>query len=53
MLSIDDEAFENLAKIAEARHITIQDLLRAVIIPEWYAGRSHGGDKIDGTRMSD
>ncbi len=35
MLSLRDENFQLLATEAEERGITIQELIRAVIIPDW------------------
>ena len=35
MQTLDDRVYEKLKRIAEERGITIQELIRAVIIPEW------------------
>jgi len=35
VMSLRNENFNNLTSIAGARGISIQELLRAVIIPEW------------------
>jgi predicted DNA-binding ribbon-helix-helix protein len=35
MQSLDDEIYNKLQEIAKTRGITIQELIRAVIIPEW------------------
>jgi len=35
MQTLDKEIYEKLSKIAKQRGITIQELIRAVIIPEW------------------
>lgn len=35
MISFRDDVAEELKLLAEQRYITVQDLLRAVIIPEW------------------
>lgn len=35
MISIRDETFRMLSDVAKERGITIQELLRAVIVPEW------------------
>ena len=35
MQTLDNEIYEKLATIAKERGITIQELIRAVIIPEW------------------
>jgi len=35
MQSLDAEIYGKLKEIADSRGITIQELIRAVIIPEW------------------
>ena len=35
MQTLDESVYQKLKKIAEQRGITIQELIRAVIIPEW------------------
>lgn len=35
VMSLRNENFDNLTSIAGARGISVQELLRAVIIPEW------------------
>ncbi len=35
MQTLDNEIYEKLSKIAKQRGISIQELIRAVIIPEW------------------
>ena len=35
MQSLDDDIFKKLQRIADSRGITIQELIRAVIIPDW------------------
>lgn len=35
MQTLDSAVYEKLQKIARERGITIQELIRAVIIPEW------------------
>ena len=35
MQTLDDDIFQKLNEIAQKRGITIQELIRAVIIPEW------------------
>lgn len=39
MQTLDDEIFNRLQKIANERGITIQELIRAVIIPDWLKQR--------------
>ena len=36
MQSLDDEIYNKLQGLAKNRGITIQELIRAVIIPEWF-----------------
>ena len=38
MQTLDDIIYRELAKIAKRRGITIQELIRAVIVPEWIHG---------------
>jgi len=35
MQTLDDEIYEKLSKIAKERGLTVQELIRAVIIPFW------------------
>lgn len=35
MQTLDDEMYAKLKEIAEERKIKVQELIRAVIIPEW------------------
>jgi hypothetical protein len=35
MQTLDDDIFKKLTGIANSRGITVQELIRAVIIPEW------------------
>ena len=35
MVALEDNVFEKLQKAARRRDITVQELFRAVIIPEW------------------
>jgi len=35
MQSLDDRFYEELRKIAESRGISIQELIRAIVVPEW------------------
>ena len=38
MQTLDDMIYRELEKIAKRRGITIQELIRAVIVPEWISG---------------
>ena len=40
MQTLDDIIYRELEKIAKRRGITIQELIRAVIVPEWINGLS-------------
>ncbi|HZD12436.1 MAG TPA: hypothetical protein VE177_02830 [Candidatus Binatus sp.] len=42
MQTLDDFIYKELEKVAKKRGITIQELIRAVIVPEWMNG--HGSD---------
>jgi len=35
MVTIDDEVFNELQQVARARNISIQELFRAIVIPNW------------------
>lgn len=39
MQTIDDTIYRELEKMAKQRGISIQELIRAVIVPEWVTGR--------------
>ncbi len=45
MQTLDDTIYRELVKIAKKRGITIQELIRAVIVPEWVNGHNHGEAK--------
>lgn len=38
MQTLDDMIYRELEKVAKKRGITIQELIRAVIVPEWING---------------
>jgi hypothetical protein len=40
MQTLDDTIYRELEKIAKRRGISIQELIRAVIVPEWVTGRN-------------
>jgi len=40
MQTLDDMIYRELEKIAKRRGITIQELIRAVIVPEWINGHN-------------
>jgi len=46
MQSLGDLAYTKLRKIADDRDITVQELIRAIVIPDWLkvAERHNGGD---------
>ncbi len=44
MQTLDDFIYKELEKIAKKRGITIQELIRAVIVPEWMNGHGSNGD---------
>jgi len=35
MMSLDDKIYKKLQELAESRGITVQELIRALAIPEW------------------
>jgi len=46
MQSLGDSAYTKLRKIADDRDITLQELIRAIVIPDWLkiAEKHNGGD---------
>jgi len=46
MQSLGDLAYTKLRKIADDRDITVQELIRAIVIPDWLkiAEKHNGGD---------
>ncbi len=45
MQTLDDMIYRELEKVAKKRGITIQELIRAVIVPEWINGHNGGETK--------
>jgi len=35
MVALDERVFSELSRAAESRNITVQELLRAIVVPEW------------------
>ncbi len=50
MQTLDDFIYKELEKIAKKRGITIQELIRAVIVPEWINGHGNNGNNSDVTK---
>ncbi len=48
MQSLDSSVFQYLDQIASKRGITVQELLRAVIVPEWIRIRDPGKENGNG-----
>ncbi len=46
MQTLDDFIYKELEKIAKKRGITIQELIRAVIVPEWINGHGNGSNDL-------
>ena len=46
MQTLDERVYTRLAEMATKRGITIQELIRAVIIPDWLTQQNalHGGE---------
>jgi hypothetical protein len=46
MQSLGDSAYTRLRKIADDRDITVQELIRAIVIPDWLkmAEKHNGGE---------
>jgi hypothetical protein len=47
MQTLEDTVYRDLEKIAKRRGITIQELIRAVIVPEWV--NVHNGGETEKT----
>ena len=45
MQTLDDTIYKELEKVAKKRGISIQELIRAVIVPEWVNGHDHADVK--------
>jgi hypothetical protein len=40
MQTLDDVIYRELEKVAKKRGVSIQELIRAVIVPEWITGHN-------------
>ncbi len=49
MQTLDDIIYRELEKVARKRGITIQELIRAVIVPEWITGHNHDDSRQPGS----
>jgi predicted DNA-binding ribbon-helix-helix protein len=45
MQTLNDNMFKELEKMAKQRGITVQELIRAVILPEWLTKEEEHGKK--------
>ena len=45
MQTLNDNMFRELEKMAKQRGITVQELIRAVILPEWLVKEEEHGKK--------
>jgi hypothetical protein len=53
MQTLDDTIYRELEKIAKRRGISIQELIRAVIVPEWVNGHNGPESKESpGTKLN-
>ena len=41
MQTLSDQAYKELQKIAKSRGVTVQELIRAVVLPEWLRDHEH------------
>jgi len=41
MQTLDEEIYSKLEEIAKQRGISVQELIRAVVVPEWLKGITH------------
>jgi len=42
MQTLNDTMYRDLEKVAKQRGITVQELIRAVILPDWLSKEEHG-----------
>jgi len=42
MQTLNDTMYRDLEKVAKQRGITVQELIRAVILPDWLSKEDHG-----------
>ncbi len=42
MQTLNDSMYRDLEKVAKQRGITVQELIRAVILPDWLSKEDHG-----------
>ena len=42
MQTLNDTMYKDLEKVAKQRGITVQELIRAVILPDWLNKEEHG-----------
>jgi predicted DNA-binding ribbon-helix-helix protein len=42
MQTLNDSMYKDLEKVAKQRGITVQELIRAVILPDWLSKDEHG-----------
>ena len=44
MQSLNQNVYEQLDRLAKERGISVQELVRAVVVPEWMRARNHNGN---------
>lgn len=52
MQSLDPQVFTQLTKIARERGISMQELIRAVIVPDWMRKLEDSSRRVDTSRRS-
>jgi hypothetical protein len=50
MVALDERVFLELRRVAQTRNITIQELLRAIVVPEWLRRDGVGKITLEGFR---
>ena len=53
MLTLRESVYEELEKVADRRGVTIQGLIRAVIVPEWHMDHSRVNNEGPPLELSD
>lgn len=45
MQTLNDHMYRELEKVAKKRGVTVQELIRAVVLPEWMAKQEEGRER--------
>jgi hypothetical protein len=53
MVALDEKVFLELSRVAKSRNITVQELLRAIVVPEWMRQDNRAGMGLANYRTDD